>query len=71
MRSIQHVSLFIPDVMWINRGVAKKDDIQGVEVTLDDEEVTIALPGNAIEVILTLEELRAIMRLFDVTTEKP
>ena len=57
--------LRISESIWINRNVRPKDDPQEVEVELVDDKLWFGFNDGAINLVLTLDEMRAIMRLFD------
>lgn len=57
--------LRIPEAIYINRNLRPKDDPQEVEVELVDNTLSFGFNDGAINLYLTLDEMRAIMRLFD------
>lgn len=65
--------LQIPNALHINRGVRAKDDALDVNVELDSNCIWInSDPTNsAIQIVLTLDEVRSIVRLFNVLERCP
>lgn len=58
--------LTVPDTIIYHRGVKAKLMPMDVTVECDGGIVSFYGPGKAIELMLEIDELRAIMRLFDV-----
>ncbi len=63
------MKLHIPESIYINKNIRPKDDAQEVVVEEIDGMLWISYNDGAINLALTLEEMRGIMRLFDVPEE--
>lgn len=61
--------LTVPNTIVYHRGVKAKDMPMDVTVEYDGWLICFYGPGRAIELIFELDELRAIMRLFDTEKE--
>lgn len=62
--------LTLSDTIVYHRGVKTKTMPMDITVEYEDGLICFYGPGKAIEMMLTIEELRAIMRLFDVPQDK-
>lgn len=67
---VEGLILWIPKVLVVNKRTNPTDDALAVYVTLDDGCVVIETEKRNINLVLTLDELRAIVRLFDVPSDE-
>lgn len=58
--------LTVPSTIHYSKGVKAKEELMDVTVEEDGGLIYFLGPGNAIYMVFEIEELRAIMRLFDV-----
>lgn len=64
------MNLRIFAVLDVLKGVRSNPDTQPIDVYKDGKKIYFESPDSKITLVFTLDELRSIMRLFDVPEEK-